>query len=368
MRPRATIRGRHRACSRSAAAPASTRRFSRRGARASSRAIRRRRWSADRCGGSRASGWTTAPASCHAASRISRRFSTRSAEPSGFDGIVSNFGALNCVEASRRSARSRGDTSARRTRRSRPDESRVRARSDLLHRDATSATSRDGGSGPAPWRSPWPASTCRRTTTASATFVRALGPDLALQSIEGVGVAIPPPYLEPRWQQLPRAFARGRPGRRVGWRRGRRSTASAITCCWSSPSEGIVMPDVLLGQAYYLRFDPKLWQAQQPFAPLGALYAASCLRAHGHSTSLFDAMLAAVRSGVGRGARPRAAAHCGDLRGQLQLPVEDVPVADAAGGACDDRGGAGPRLRRRRVRLRRDRSSGVIPRKPGQPP
>lgn len=53
------------------------------------------------------------------------------------------------------------------------------------------------------------------------------------------------------------------------------------------------MPDVLLGQAYYLRFDPKLWQAQQPFAPLGALYAAACLRARGHSTVLFDAMLAA---------------------------------------------------------------------------
>ena len=52
------------------------------------------------------------------------------------------------------------------------------------------------------------------------------------------------------------------------------------------------MPDVLLGQAYYLRFDPKLWQAQQPFAPLGAMYAASCLRMDGHTTVLFDAMLA----------------------------------------------------------------------------
>ena len=37
------------------------------------------------------------------------------------------------------------------------------------------------------------------------------------------------------------------------------------------------MPDVLLGQAYYLRFDPKLWRAQQPFAPLGTLYAAAYL-------------------------------------------------------------------------------------------
>jgi radical SAM superfamily enzyme YgiQ (UPF0313 family) len=52
------------------------------------------------------------------------------------------------------------------------------------------------------------------------------------------------------------------------------------------------MPDVLLGQAYYLRFDPKLWEAQQPYAPLGTLYAASYLRQRGHQPALFDAMLA----------------------------------------------------------------------------
>lgn len=52
------------------------------------------------------------------------------------------------------------------------------------------------------------------------------------------------------------------------------------------------MRDVLLGQAYYLRFDPKLWQAQQPYPPLGTLYAASSLRAHGIDVALFDAMLA----------------------------------------------------------------------------
>jgi anaerobic magnesium-protoporphyrin IX monomethyl ester cyclase len=52
------------------------------------------------------------------------------------------------------------------------------------------------------------------------------------------------------------------------------------------------MPDVLLGQAYYLRFDPKLWQAQQPYPPLGTLYAASYLRQRGRSVALFDAMLA----------------------------------------------------------------------------
>src|SRR5687768_4426098 len=52
------------------------------------------------------------------------------------------------------------------------------------------------------------------------------------------------------------------------------------------------MTDVLLGQAYYLRFDPKLWEAQQPYAPLGTLYAASYLRERGHGVALFDAMLA----------------------------------------------------------------------------
>ncbi len=52
------------------------------------------------------------------------------------------------------------------------------------------------------------------------------------------------------------------------------------------------MADLLLGQAYYLRFDPKLYQAQQPYAPLGTLYAASYLRERGHDVRLFDAMLA----------------------------------------------------------------------------
>ena len=50
--------------------------------------------------------------------------------------------------------------------------------------------------------------------------------------------------------------------------------------------------DVVIGQAYYLRFDPKLWAAQQPYAPLGALYAAACARDAGYRVALFDAMLA----------------------------------------------------------------------------
>jgi anaerobic magnesium-protoporphyrin IX monomethyl ester cyclase len=52
------------------------------------------------------------------------------------------------------------------------------------------------------------------------------------------------------------------------------------------------MSTVLLGQSYYLRFDPKLWEAMQPFPPLGTLYAAALLRRQGHTVALFDAMLA----------------------------------------------------------------------------
>jgi anaerobic magnesium-protoporphyrin IX monomethyl ester cyclase len=52
------------------------------------------------------------------------------------------------------------------------------------------------------------------------------------------------------------------------------------------------MAEILFGQSYYLRFDPKLWQAMQPYPPLGALYAASCLRGRGYDVALFDAMLA----------------------------------------------------------------------------
>src|SRR5512147_2597832 len=52
------------------------------------------------------------------------------------------------------------------------------------------------------------------------------------------------------------------------------------------------MAQILLGQSYFLRFDPKLWEAMQPYPPLGTLYAASYLRQHGYEVALFDAMLA----------------------------------------------------------------------------
>src|SRR5262249_11995895 len=59
-----------------------------------------------------------------------------------------------------------------------------------------------------------------------------------------------------------------------------------------APAAPATQVDVLFGQAYFLRFDPKLWEAQQPYAPLGALYAAAVTRSRGYRVAMFDAMLA----------------------------------------------------------------------------
>jgi anaerobic magnesium-protoporphyrin IX monomethyl ester cyclase len=60
------------------------------------------------------------------------------------------------------------------------------------------------------------------------------------------------------------------------------------------------MTQILLGQSYFLRFDPKLWEAMQPYPPLGTLYAASYLRQYGYEVALFDAMLAESEEEWGR--------------------------------------------------------------------
>jgi anaerobic magnesium-protoporphyrin IX monomethyl ester cyclase len=52
------------------------------------------------------------------------------------------------------------------------------------------------------------------------------------------------------------------------------------------------MTTVLLGQSYYMRFDPKEWEGMKPYPPLGTLYAASYLRERGYEVRLFDSMLA----------------------------------------------------------------------------
>jgi SAM-dependent methyltransferase len=126
------------------------------------------------------------------------------AEPAGFDGIVSNFGALNCVEClaplgalARRYLRPGGTvclglmarvcalevlyfTALRRT-----DLARGRLGNGAI------AVSVAGVDVPTFYHR-------------IRDVRRALGPELVLRAIEGVGVAIPPPYLESRWQQLSR--------------------------------------------------------------------------------------------------------------------------------------------------------------------
>jgi anaerobic magnesium-protoporphyrin IX monomethyl ester cyclase len=52
------------------------------------------------------------------------------------------------------------------------------------------------------------------------------------------------------------------------------------------------MNEILFGQSYHLKFDPKLWRAMQPYPPLGSMYAASYIRQMGYDVALFDAMLA----------------------------------------------------------------------------
>lgn len=47
----------------------------------------------------------------------------------------------------------------------------------------------------------------------------------------------------------------------------------------------------LIGQAYHMIRDPKLWAAMQPFPPLGALYAAAVLRERGDRVDFYDAMV-----------------------------------------------------------------------------
>src|SRR5262245_26274334 len=52
------------------------------------------------------------------------------------------------------------------------------------------------------------------------------------------------------------------------------------------------MAQILFGQSYYLKFDPKLYAEMKPYPPLGSLYAASYVRSLGYDVALFDAMLA----------------------------------------------------------------------------
>ena len=52
------------------------------------------------------------------------------------------------------------------------------------------------------------------------------------------------------------------------------------------------MKNMLFSHSYFMRFDPKQWDAGEPYAPLGTLYAAALIRENGYHVSLFDTMFA----------------------------------------------------------------------------
>lgn len=59
------------------------------------------------------------------------------------------------------------------------------------------------------------------------------------------------------------------------------------------------MKRILFSHSYFLRFDPKQWQAGQPYPPLATLYAAALMRGRGYQVSLFDTMFVSNPEEVG---------------------------------------------------------------------
>ena len=167
--------------------------------------------------------------------------------------------------------------------------------------------------------------------------------------------------------EIYRETARSRRSRRRSVSHAAPSTASTARLgprgsALSAPPATASSVDVLFGQAYFLRFDPKLWAAQQPYAPLGALYAAACVRERGYRVALFDAMLAESEAEWAEALdrhRPRVAVIYEDNFNYLskmcllRMRQAALTMIDAARerGITDDR-----------RRLRRDRSSGHLSR------
>lgn len=58
------------------------------------------------------------------------------------------------------------------------------------------------------------------------------------------------------------------------------------------------MADVLLTHSYHLAYDRKQLRKMEPYPPLGTLYAAGLLRAHGISVAVFDCMLQEPEAGL----------------------------------------------------------------------
>ena len=122
-----------------------------------------------------------------------------------FDGIVSNFGALNCVEhlaplgaLARRYLKPAGIVLLGLMGRVCAVEALYFA---ATRRPNLAARRRGGGPIPVPVAGIDVPTFYHRIADVRA----ALGVDLALASIEGIGVVLPPPYLEPRWSHLPKS-------------------------------------------------------------------------------------------------------------------------------------------------------------------
>jgi ubiquinone/menaquinone biosynthesis C-methylase UbiE len=126
------------------------------------------------------------------------------ATPAAFDGIVSNFGALNCVEylaplgaLARRYLRDGGHVLLGLMGRTCAMEALYFA---ATCRPRLAIRRRGAGAVSVPV-----AGIAVPTFYHRIRDVRtALGAEIGLRHIEGIGVVIPPPYLEPRWQRLPR--------------------------------------------------------------------------------------------------------------------------------------------------------------------
>ena len=124
--------------------------------------------------------------------------------PGAFDAIVSNFGALNCVEhlaplgaLIRKYLRPDGHVLLGLMGRTCAVETLYFAATRRTH-----LASRRRGAGPVPVPVagvPVPTFYHRIREVRAA-----LGPGVRLRHVEGIGVALPPPYLEPRWQKLPK--------------------------------------------------------------------------------------------------------------------------------------------------------------------
>jgi hypothetical protein len=128
--------------------------------------------------------------------------------PNRFDGIVSNFGALNCVQhLAPLAALIRG--------RLEPGGVvllGVMSRVCVVEAMYFTATLRPALAarrlGHGPVSVPVAGVAVPTYYHRIRDVCRALAPDVTLAAVEGVGVTIPPPYLESRWQTLPRPMRR----------------------------------------------------------------------------------------------------------------------------------------------------------------